>query len=262
MGGRKMGKIYEEDSKASALTRLLKRINAGADPNDLRKKAGELIANVTSRDIATAEQNLINAGYSAKLVGQLSSAFVVMGILQGQKIDLRSKLRENHILRKVLAEHEMLRCFLADLRDVVSAIVGEDNVRTTSSEFRKLAHIAQHLDAMEQHIEAEEDIIFPYLQKHGWTSLCQAAHSDHIHIKIAIDDLMRLTRAFNPDFLDEFKVRLTSITKYLCPTMEEHILQEDNILYPIALEVIKDDKVWTRIKAVCDEIGYCGLHIG
>lgn len=256
-----MGKVYEQDSNTEMLTRLLKRINAGADPKDLRKEAGRLMANITSKDIAAAEQNLINAGCSAKLAGQLSAAFVVMGIIEGQQIDLRTQLPPNHIIRKVLAEHDMLRCFLADLKDVADVIARENDLTSTSSNFRKLAHIAQHLEAMEEHIEAEEDIIFPYLQKHGWTSLCRAAHSDHIYIKIAIDDLMKLVRAFNPTCLDEFKVRLNSITRYLCPTMEEHIIQEDNILYPIALEVIRDEAVWDRIKAVCDYIGYCGLHI-
>lgn len=256
-----MGKVYKENRNANALTRLLKRINDGADPKDLRQEAGQLMANVTSRDIAAAEQNLINAGYAAKLAGQLSAAFVVMGIIEGQKIDLRNQLPDNHIIRKVLAEHDMILCFLADLKDVANVITHENTMASTSSEFRKLAHIAQHLHAMEEHIEAEEDIIFPYLQKHGWTSLCRAAHSDHIYIKIAIGDLMKLIRAFNKAHLDEFKVRLTSVTKYLCPMMQEHILQEDNILYPIALEVIKDDKVWQRIKAVCDDIGYCGLHV-
>jgi DUF438 domain-containing protein len=256
-----MGKIYKEDRNADALTRLLKHINEGADPKSIRKKASELVANVTGKDIAAAEQNLISAGYSAKLVSQLSAAFMVMGILEGQQIDLRHKLPTNHILRKVLAEHEMALCFLADLRDVTNVISAKDDLTNTSSEFRKLAHIAQHLDAMDEHIEAEEDIIFPYLHKHGWMSLCRAASDDHTYIRVAISDLVRLIRSFNKDYFDEFKVRLSSIVSYLCVTMEEHIVEEDKILYPIALEVIKDPRVWDTIKAVCDDIGYCGLHV-
>jgi len=243
------------------VTRLLMRINSGADLNELRKEAGRIIENVNSKDIAAAEQNLIDSGCSAKLAGQLSAAFVVIGIIEGRQIDLRTQLPQNHIIRKVLAEHEMLRCFLADLKELSEVIQHENELTSTNSEFRKLAHIAQHLKAMAQHIEAEEDIIFPYLQKHGWANLCRTAHSDHIYVKIAIDDLMKLVRSFNPAYVDEFKVRLNSIIKYLCSNLEDHIIQEDNILYPIALEVIKDRKVWDRIKSVCDEIGYCGLHL-
>ena len=124
----------------------------------------------------------------------------------------------------------------------------------------RLSHIVEHLNAIEEHIEREEDVIFPYLQRHGWTSLCRAAHSDHSYIKIAIDDLCRLVGTFEPSKSKEFRIRLNSITKYLCPTLTEHLFQEDNILFPIALEVIKDNRLWKRIKNICDDIGYCGVH--
>jgi DUF438 domain-containing protein len=35
-----------------------------------------------------------------------------------------------------------------------------------------------------------------------------------------------------------------------------HIYKEDNILYPMALQVIPKDE-WETIKKKCDEIGYC-----
>ncbi|HIJ67064.1 MAG TPA: DUF438 domain-containing protein [Planctomycetes bacterium] len=256
-----MGKIYEKDDNAEILTRLLMRINAGEDLKDLRKEAGRLIVNLTSSDIAAAEQNLIDSGCSARVAGQLSAAFVVIGIIEGRRINLRTQLPNNHIVRKVLVEHEMLLCFLADLKELADVIKQQSELSSANSDFRKLAHIAQHLEAMVQHIEVEEDIIFPYLQKHGWINLCRAAHSEHIYVKIAIDDLMKIVRSFNPQCLDEFKVRLNSLTKYLCQNLQEHIIQEDNILYPIAVEVIRDPNVWDRIKALCDEIGYCPLHI-
>ena len=35
--------------------------------------------------------------------------------------------------------------------------------------------------------------------------------------------------------------------------------QEDNILYPVALDVIKDERIWWRIKQLSEEMGYCGF---
>ena len=40
--------------------------------------------------------------------------------------------------------------------------------------------------------------------------------------------------------------------------MREHIFQEDNIFYPIALEAL-DDKTWMSIKEMCDETEYCAF---
>jgi len=255
-----MGKTHASRN-TQELTRLLERISKGDDPKLLRKEATRLMSNVGPSDITLAEQNLIEHGYPAHLVQQLSAAFMLMGILEEQGVNLKKKLESNHILRLVIAEHDLLRCFISDLKDTAKAIHHSTRLTDTCSEFRKLCHIIEHLDAMEEHIEREEDVIFPYLKKRGWASLCDAAKDDHVYIRIAIRDLIDLVATFKPKNKKDFKVRLNSITKYLCPILTEHISQEDNILYPIALEVIKDQKVWDNIKDVCDDIGYCGIHM-
>ncbi len=259
-GQRDMEKSHKENV-SEVLTHLLNRINQGANPKGLRKEARQLISSVTSKDIANAEQNLINKGFAPQLAGQLSSVFVLLGILEEQSGSLKERLPASHILRKVFAEHELLLCFLADFIDVSDAISEKGHLSDTSSEFMKLSHIVEHLNAMEEHIEREEFIIFPYLKKHGWDSLCRSAHSDHVYIKIAITDLVNLIGSYRKTKLKDFKARLSSISKYLGTTIAEHVFQEDNILYPIALEVIDDEKVWDKIKTVCEDVGYCGVHL-
>jgi hypothetical protein len=248
------------EENADVICRLLRRINQGIDPMTLRKEANLLISSVTARDIASAEKKLISDGYPQKLAAQLSAAFILMGVLEGRTLDVRRNLPANHVLRLVFAEHEMIRCFLADLADVTEEITAGAEISSASPEFMKLCHITEHLNAMEEHIEREEDIIFPHLQKNGWTTLCRAARSDHSYIRIAVDDLIRLITTFDPQRSREFVIKLDSITKYLCPALTEHLFGEDNILFPIALEVVADKTAWKRIKEVCDQIGYCGLH--
>jgi len=250
-----------ENKKAQALARFLKRINRGEDPKLLCREAGRLITDLGPRDIATAEENLIHDGFSAQLAQQLSVAFMLMGVLEEHGGNIRAQLPANHVLQKVMVEHDMMRCFLADLQDVTEAIANMENLTDTKTEFRKLCHIVEHLDAMQEHIDREEDVIFPYLTRNGWSNLCQAAKSDHVYIKVAISDLTGLIGAFNNVKFKQFKVRLMSTVKYLCPIMYDHLSQEDNVMYPIALEVINRSDVWEKMKSICDEIGYCGIHL-
>lgn len=254
-----MGKI-NHPKNADELTRLLRRISLGEDPTILRKEATRLISDVCPQDIAAAEQNLIESGLSAQLVQQLSSAFMLMGILEDNSTSIKAKLPYSHILRKVMAEHEISRCYLADLEGVVKEIDEMEHVTDVCSEFRRLAHITEHLNAMEEHIEREEDIIFPFLRKHGWKTLCRTAQNDHIYIRVAVDDLIKLIATFKQTDA-RFKVKLKSITRYLLKRMRENLFQEDNILYPIALEIVNNEDVWKKMKGVCDDIGYCGLHV-
>jgi hemerythrin-like domain-containing protein len=161
----------------------------------------------------------------------------------------------------VTAEHDLIRCFLADLNDVVEDIGDLYHLTDVSLEFRKLAHIIKHLNAMKEHIEREEDVIFPYLRKHGRISLCQAVQGDHINIETEIDNLVSLIVLFDEIRFEQFRTRLLITTRRLWAIMQEHLSQEDEILYPIALGIINDVKVWEKMKAVCDEIGYCGVHL-
>ena len=255
-----MANIYES-SKAQAVTRLLRRIYKGEDPKLLCKEANQFITSVDPKDIAVAKQNLIDDGYSAQTVQQLSATFMLMGIPQEQSDNHKTWLAANHLLRMVMVEHDLIRCFLADLNDVVEAIQHLNYLTNVNSEFRKLAHIIEHLNAMKEHIEREEDVIFPCLRKRSWMSTYLAVQDEHVSIGTEIDNLVRLIVSFNKVGLEEFKVRLITATKCLSRITLEHLFKEDEILYPIALGIIDDDEVWERMKDVCDEIGYCGLHL-
>ncbi len=251
----------DESGKAQTLTRLLKRINQGGDPKLLHKEAHQLLPNIHPKDIAAAEQSLIDDGYSVQNVQLLAATFMLMGIREQQSDDIKTRLPANHLLRMVTAEHDLIRCFLGDLNDVVEVIGDLYHLTDVSLEFRKLAHIIEHLNAMKEHIEREEDVIFPYLRKHGRISLCQAVQGDHINIETEIDNLVSLIVSFDEIGFEQFRTRLIITTRRLWVIMQEHLSQEDEILYPIALGIINDVKVWEKMKAVCDEIGYCGVHL-
>ncbi|MHC4394185.1 MAG: DUF438 domain-containing protein [Planctomycetota bacterium] len=251
----------DHSSKAKNLTRLLKRLNHGEDPNLLRKEANHLVTNVGPQDIARAEQNLINDGYSTQLVQQLSATLMLMGIFEEQSANLKSQLAANHILRRIMVEHNIIRCLLADLDEIVDTIGCLDELTDVSLEFRKLSRTIEHLKATKEHIEREEDIIFPYLKKHVWMRLCQTIQGEHIYLRTEIDNLFELIVLFNNISFEEFKARLITIVQNFSVIMREHLCQEDNILYPIALGVINDAIFWEKMKAVCDEIGYCGVGL-
>jgi DUF438 domain-containing protein len=241
------------------LAGLFKQINLGEDPKLLRSEASQLVKKVGPNDIAGAEQNLIDEGYSSQLVHQLSATFVLMG-LHTKDDNSKSTLPNDHILRKITVEHDLARCFLADLNNVAETISSLKSLTDVSSEFRKLGHIAEHLYVMKEHIAREEDVLFPYLKKFGWMGLYRYAKEEHAKIKIGIDNLIMLIKSFNEIKFEDFKVWLIKIVKKLSPIMLEHFSYEDELLCPISLVVIDDVKTWETIKTLCDDIGYCGVH--
>ena len=250
-----------QNDKNEALIRILRGIDRGDDPRTLRAEAHRLIREITPRDLARAEQRLVRTGTPSRQAGQLSVAFLLMGVLDGKDVHLRDRLPADHVLRIILAEHELTRCFLADLDSLVHRIAGLDHMTDTSIEFMRLSHIAEHLYAMLEHIEREDDILFPSLRRQGWSALSDAPDHAHERIRNDVDTLLRLLGTFRAEKFVAFKRQLMVLSDALIQTILEHLHEEDNLLFPIALEVVKDPAVWRRIKQLCDEIGYCGMHL-
>ena len=248
------------NAKTWALAGLFKRINLGEDPKLLRSEASQLVKKVDPNDITIAEQTLIDEGYSCRLVQQISATFVLMGLYKKQDNNSGSRLPDDHILQRIMVEHELFRCFLAELNTVAETIWGLDSLTDVSSEFRNLANILGHFRVMKEHIEREEGIIFPYLRKFGWEGLCRTAQTEHAKIRVGIDNLVMLITSFNDIRLEDFKACLITIVQRLSPIMIGHLSYEDDLLWPISLVVLDDIKVWESIKALCDDIGYCSAH--
>lgn len=251
----------EKKCLAEELEGLLLKINDGKPTADLRKQANRLIASITPQDIAVVEERLMKSGLSSRRVQQLSAAFILMGLMDNNKTNLRDRLNEHHVLKKVLAEHDMLQCFISDLEDVVLKIGQAAYLNDTSGEIRRLGHIAEHVAAMEEHIDRENDVIFPALRSQGWDSLCRSVENDHIHIRAGIKELVGLVDSFGEIAFGIFKGRLMSVVKTLCPILKEHLFYEDHILYPVAVAMIDNQTFWDKMHQVCDEIDYCGIHL-
>ncbi|MHC4168872.1 MAG: DUF438 domain-containing protein [Planctomycetota bacterium] len=254
-----MAKI-NRNAKTWALAGILKRINLGEDPRVLRNEIIQLSKNVDPEDIAGAEQTLIAEGYSDRVVQRLSAMFTLMSLQKSKDGNSTGKLPDDHILRKIRVEHDLIGCYLTDLDKVVETIRSLNCLTDVSSEFRNLGHILGHLSAMKEHIDREEDIIFPYLRKSGWTKLCQSALNEHGRIRIDIDNLLALMTSFNEIGFDDFRGWLITIVHRFSAVMREHLSYENELLYPISLFAIDDANVWERMQALCDEIGYCGVH--
>lgn len=251
----------KNQSLAEELTRFLIKLGASKDREPLRKEASELIQSITPDDFAIAERNMIDKGLSMSKIQRLSAAFITMGLIEADHTDLRKTLPDYHILRKVIAEHDMLRCFLADLEDVSLRFQSLSGLVPSSHEFMKLAHIVEHLNSFEEHICREDDVLFPALREYGWKSLFIQISSEHTYIQMAINDLLKLVLAFEKMPFNNFKTRLLATVRYLCPLLREHLFHEDRVLFPLAISMTNDDSIWEQLRHTCNEIGYCGIHL-
>jgi hypothetical protein len=238
------------------MTKLLFRIANQQGKAQFNRDDIEFMCKLDFKDVTFAQLKAMSEGIGIKKLFRLWSENKYH--LPDQSSKLRKELTPNHIIRIILAEHEMLSCFMADLVDANNEIQVLTSANSSTSEIRKLAHITSHLVSAEQHREREEQVVYPEFSKHGYSGLMKIVDQQHVKINNLHFELNELTWQIDKIDFDDFKNKLKNIILELVPAMRLHLFLEGNIILPLAMEVIPDEKKWKRMKKVCDDIGYCG----
>jgi len=247
-------------AKASMIAELLRRIDRGDDIRLVAKDASRIAEDIGRAELAAAERSLLEDGYTPIAVNHLSTALALM-IRHERVSGQRDPSQDGHILQKVIAEHGVFRCWAAELSEAVVDLRALDDIFDTTSEFRRLLHVVDHLGALKEHFEREDDVILPYLRRFGWVSPCVVAASDHARLRAGIDWLTSFVTAIHVCSVKDFQAELTAGVGRFCSSLSEHLSFEDGLLWPLALVVVNDPAVWSAMKALCEEIGYCGVHV-
>jgi hypothetical protein len=242
--------------RVAKLTNLLLDLRKYGNSQVIDNYDKELLSTVNCREIALAMQNILSSGVGTNELWKFWEEN--KKLLPNQAERLRCDLPENHIIQRILAEHEMLLCFISDLDEVNSAIQKMSYASSITNEIRRLAHITHHLVSAEQHREREEQIIFPELNRRGYCGLLKIIDEQHQQLTMRYFKLEKLVWQIDKISFDNFKDQLAELADHLVITQRLHIFIETNLIFPLSLEVIKDNRVWSKMKEVCDQIGYCG----
>ncbi len=241
--------------KTEQLTGILKRLNAREDPDQVKAETMEFLTTVSPDELAIAEQNLLDAGLSVEDLHGLCPLH--LEVLGGQLEQMRARLPKGHVVSTLVHEHDAILGFLDTLQQVNEDIQQMPEYPGQTWEFHQLAHVAEHLVETERHHQREEDVLFPELEKRGMYGPPMVMREEHRQLRLRKHQLKRLVETVDQQEFDIFKRRLNELAGFIVPTLREHIYKENNILYPAALQVIDDNRIWQKLKDECDSIGDC-----
>lgn len=131
-----------------------------------------------------------------------------------------------------------------ELREAAAALDGSPE---REERFRK---IFQKLLDTESHYTREENVLFPYLEKHGITEPPAVMWMEH-------DQIRAIKKAIKGALeREEGRDRLLELATGLADAMMSHFDKENKILFPTAMETIGEAE-WREIRSEFDGIGYC-----
>ncbi len=148
-----------------------------------------------------------------------------------------NRFPEGHPVRVYLEENLLIRDYIRQLQ---ATDVGH-NLEFFTELFNKLSTV-------ELHFVRKENQLFPYLEKHGWTSPSQNMWAFHDQIR---EEIKAARNAIKSGETDAIIYTTQTLFRSL-----EHIMQvEESRLLPNALELLSDDE-WKEFREGDEEIGW------
>src|SRR5262245_17758069 len=168
----------------------------------------------------------------------------------------RARLADDHVLAVLMDEHQRLLGKLARLREIADHDLPRlPHVRRMEL-LEEVLRIAGALLAAEPHHQREEKVLFPALRARGLDGPPRVMLAEHEHLRAlkhrletgALHALRRTGQGWT---------ELMQTARALARDLESHIRKEDEVLYPMALQVVTDPEEWAAMKRSCDQVGYC-----
>lgn len=163
-----------------------------------------------------------------------------------------------HPVRILMEEHAILIGHAERARDLAVTLKGIENIdfNQIDKEVEEMWGIADLLLKSENHYLREENVLFPYLEKHGITDPPAAMWAEHEKIREAKKNYRALVS--RPDALEitDFISKTAEISSYLVDALSKHFYKENNVLFQMALKVFEEGE-WVAVREEFNDIGYC-----
>ncbi len=247
-------KKISKQNKKEEIKALLKQLHSGADTGKIKEEGKNLFRNLSPTDLALIEQEIIQEGVTRKEMRELCDVHLEIMKESLGKTDVN--LKPGHPIHTMMEEHKMILGFLDKLKEVVKSLESAGGFGEAAGDIEMLEHISEHLVDADKHHQREEEVLFPILEQFGVTEPPEIMREEHEEIKPRKIALHKIAVNHSNMPYNDFLKSVKELADFLADNLPNHIYKEDNILYPMALQVIPEDK-WQEIKKKCDEIGYC-----
>jgi len=225
--------------RKEAVKEILRRLHAGERPERLKEAFRAAVGNISPQEIAQIEEELVREGLPREELARLCDLHLALfeESLSGTELPLPPW----HPLHILMAEHREMLAMATRL-----AARARQGVRSPEDR-AEVEGLMAHLGAAENHYLREENVLFPYLERHGIVEPPKVMWAEHDRIR----ELKKAVVNEAPDGKN-----LAAATVALTETLASHFAKENRILFPAGLRAIPEGE-WPEIRRQFDAIGYC-----
>ena len=246
--------INNAQKRRELLKHMILQIHKGEAPEAVKKQLVRLMGQVPYADVVIAEQELIAEGMPQKEI--LALCDLHSQALRGVVTESEKKVPPGHPVHTFQEENKALEWELASVRKLFDEVKElPDDADATELFMAIRGHFNNLLD-VEKHYLRKENLLFPYLEKHGITGPSTVMWGKHDETRELLKASMEALEGVQKITAGEAKSVIDLVLKPAVDSIEEMILKEEQILFPMALDALTEDE-WVEIYRQSPEIGYC-----
>ena len=233
---------------------LIMRLHSGEDPQIIKREFQKVFQDVTPVDISEIESELVKEGMSRDEIQKLCD--VHLSVLKESFKTGQPDVSEGHPVKILMKEHDILLKYTQDIRELAKMFKDADEEGLIGEELNHVEMIKENLQDSNNHYLREENILFPYLEKHGVTEPPAVMWMEHDKIRELKKHLYKIIENSEHMIIKDYGRHLEDAAIALSEMLSGHFYKENNVIFPTALKVIKSVE-WREIRKQFDEIGYC-----
>ena len=247
-------KVNEKSIKnKEAIKKLIKKLHDGEDLQEVKEEFKEVIKNLSSYEIAQAEEQLIKEGMPVEEIHHMCD--IHLAVLQETLEEEQDLAPEGHPINILMQEHAILLEKVNRLREIYKEISKKNKFPEIINELIEIESIVDMIQKSEDHYLREENVIFPYLEKYGVTQPPKIMWIDHDRIRDLEKNLISLVKNKDehdfPIFLEKFHLFAHGLAEMLA----SHFPKENKVLFPTAMKLLQESD-WVDVRKQFDDIGY------
>ena len=241
--------INNTSQRKDKIKNALKRIHDGEAYENVKQEFAEVLSTATALEISDIEQMLIEEGMPVEDIQYLCDVHVAMF---RESLDQQPppEMMPGHPVYTFRAENELVALVLNDTKQTLHKM--QENQSETLTQ--KLKGSIEKLKEFNKHYLRKENILFPYLEKVGFSGPSSVMWGIH-------DDIRKGWKAMLTEIGEGAVVSKESMEKLqqefaeLENTMREMVYKEERILFPTAIKRLPEEN-WDTMHTQEPDFGY------
>ncbi|HCC33321.1 MAG TPA: DUF438 domain-containing protein [Clostridiales bacterium] len=237
---RELPATTDRAGRLEALKQIIRELHAGGDFSELTRRFAEVVGDVSPREIAEMEQQLVMEGLPVAEIKRLCDVHAEL-FRRSLEAQPAMSVPPGHPVHTLRAENAALAAVAADLRARLEDPALREHLAELRQGVEKLAEV-------ERHYRRKEYQLFPVLERHGVDAPPQVMWAVHDEIR---DSFKRVRAALEAGDLKA----AAPVLRDLLGRVEDMFFKEEKILFPMCLTLFAPAD-WAAVRSGEGEFGY------